>query len=40
MGKLLTIDVFFNTYQMKTEEGETIIEVDNDPKAEFAYNFK
>jgi len=35
-GKSLTIDSFFNRYQMKTEEGETIIELDSESKAEFA----
>ncbi len=35
-GKPLTIDSFFNRYQMKTGEGETIIELDSEAKAEFA----
>ncbi len=35
-GKLLITDAFFNSYQLKTEEGDTIFEVDSDVKAEFA----
>ena len=35
-GKPLTADAFFNRYQMKTEEGETIFELDSEAKAEFA----
>ncbi|MFA5803185.1 MAG: N-6 DNA methylase [Melioribacteraceae bacterium] len=35
-GKPLTPDSFFNNYQMKTEDGETIFEVDSEAKAEFA----
>jgi hypothetical protein len=35
-GKPLTADSFFNRYQMKTEEGETIFELDSEVKAEFA----
>ncbi|NJD22550.1 MAG: hypothetical protein FIA82_07750 [Melioribacter sp.] len=34
-GKPLTSDAFFNRYQMKTEGGETIIELDSEVKAEF-----
>jgi len=35
-GKRLTPDAFFNRFQMKTEEGETILELDSEAKAEFA----
>lgn len=35
-GQRLFTDTFFNSYQMKTEEGETIIELDSEAKAEFA----
>ena len=35
-GKPLTPDAFFNRFQMKTEEGETILELDSEAKAEFA----
>lgn len=35
-GKRLFIDAFFNSFQMKIEEGETIFELDSEAKAEFA----
>ncbi|MEW5842714.1 MAG: N-6 DNA methylase [Bacteroidota bacterium] len=35
-GKPLTADSFFNRYEMKTEDGETIFELDSEAKAEFA----
>jgi len=35
-GKPLRPDAFFNRFQMKTEEGETILELDSEAKAEFA----
>ena len=35
-GKPLTPDAFFNRFQMKTEEGETILELESEVKAEFA----
>ncbi len=35
-GKRLHTDAFFNSYQMKTEEGETIFKLDSEVKAEFA----
>lgn len=35
-GKRLSIDAFFNSFQMKTEGGETIFELDSEAKAEFA----
>jgi hypothetical protein len=35
-GVPLTIDSFFNSFQMKTAEGKTIFEVDSEVKAEFA----
>lgn len=35
-GKQLLIDSFFNKFQMKTEDGETIIELDSEAKAKFA----
>jgi hypothetical protein len=34
-GKPLTADAFFNRYQMKTAESETIFELDSEAKAEF-----
>jgi type I restriction enzyme M protein len=35
-GKPLIIDSFFNRFQMKTEEGETILELESEAKAEYA----
>jgi hypothetical protein len=35
-GELLIIDSFFNSFQMKSENGETIFEIDSEAKAEFA----
>lgn len=34
-GNPLTADSFFNRFQMKTKDGETIIELDSEAKAEF-----
>ena len=34
-GKPLITDAFFNRFQMQTETGETILEVDSEVKAEF-----
>ena len=35
-GEQLSIDSFFNSFQLKTSEGETMFEVDSESKAEFA----